>query len=388
MRKLRHELVFALGVALVLLLVGLVAGCAGEEKEPAELRIGLIAPLSNPAPFTAHRLAEARVAELNEQGGLEVAGRRIPVRLIVADSGGSIENTMNALTRLIQQERVSAIIGPYFSREAIPVAAAVESLRVPMITPSATNPEVTKGRQFAFRVCQLDSDQGQNMAQYAFETLGLRRLAVLYDEADAYSSGLAGYFRAALLTRSGAEVLLEPYQSGQQDYLPQLSRIRQFGAQGLFLPNFPVDLGPQLQQARLAGFKGIFLGSDSWDSDHAFHSLPEAQGAMFTTDFFVGAADPALLASVLVLASKAGVVLDQNHAATLDTLDLFLAAARNAGSTDPVSLRSGLASIRDHRGLTGTLAFSNGGDPLRSSSLVSISGGGLTLRARLTPTRQ
>jgi ABC-type branched-subunit amino acid transport system substrate-binding protein len=109
---------------------------------------------------------------------------------------------------------------------------------------------------------------------------------------------------------------------------------------------------------------------------------------VFTTDFFVGAADPALLASVLVLAAKTGVVLDQNHALTLDALNLFLAAARNAGSTDPVSLRSGLASIRDHRGLTGTLAFSNGGDPLRSSSLVGISGGELTLRERLTPTRQ
>lgn len=383
MRTPWHVLAFLLVVLAVLS-----AGCTGGDKEPVELRIGLIAPLSNPAPFTAHRLAEARVAELNEQGGLEVAGRRIPVRLIVADSGGSTESTMSALTRLIQQERVSAIIGPYFSREAIPVAAALESLRVPMITPAATNPEVTRGRQFAFRVCQLDSDQGRMLAQYAYGKLGLRRLAVLYDEADAYSSGLAGFFREALLARPGAEVLLEPYHSGQQDYMPQLSRIRAFGAQGLFLPNFPVDLGPQLQQARLAGFTGIFLGSDSWDSDHAFHGLPEAQGAMFTTDFFVGAADPALLASALVLAAKTGVVLDQNHSLTLDALDLFLAAARNAGSTDPVSLRSGLASIRDHRGLTGTLTFSNGSDPLRSSSLVGISGGELTLRERLTPTRQ
>jgi len=384
MRKLWHVLVFVLVAALVLSS----AGCAGEDKEPAELRIGLIAPLSNPAPFTSHRLAEARVAELNAQGGIEVAGRKIPVRLIVVDSGGSIENTMSALTRLIQQERVSAIIGPYYSREAIPVAVALESLRVPMITPAATNPEVTRGRQFAFRVCQLDSDQGYLLAQYAYETLGLRRLAVLYDESDAYSSGLAGYFREAILGQAGAEVLLEPYQSGERNYMPQLSRIRKFGAQALFLPNFPVDLAPQLQQARAAGFTGVFLGSDSWDSDHSFHSLPEAQGAMFCTDFFVGAADPKLLAAVLALASKAEVVLDQNHVLTLDALDLVFAAARNIGSTDPVSLRSGLAAIRDHNGIAGALTFKNGGDPVRSSSLVGISGGELTLRARLTPTRQ
>jgi len=384
MRKLRRVLVFVLVVALVFSL----AGCAGEDKAPAELRIGLIAPLSNPAPFTAHRLAEVRVAELNAQGGLEVAGRKIPVRLIVADSGGSIESTMNALTRLIQQERVSAIIGPYYSREALPVAAALEVLRVPMITPAATNPEVTKGRQFAFRVCQLDSDQGQTLARYAYETLGLRRLAVLYDESDAYSSGLAGYFRKAFLAQAGTEVLLEPYQSGERDYMPQLSRLREFGAQGLFLPNFPVDLAAQLQQARAAGFEGVFLGSDSWDSDHAFHSIPEAQGAMFSTDFFIGAADSKLLAAALALASQAEVNLDQNHVLTLDALDLVFVAAKSVGSTDPVSLRSGLASIRDHKGISGTLTFKNGGDPIRTSSLVGINGGELTLRARLTPTRR
>jgi len=384
MRKLRRVLVFVLVVALVFSL----AGCAGEDKAPAELRIGLIAPLSNPAPFTAHRLAEVRVAELNAQGGLEVAGRKIPVRLIVADSGGSIESTMNALTRLIQQERVSAIIGPYYSREALPVAAALEVLRVPMITPAATNPEVTKGRQFAFRVCQLDSDQGRMLAQYAYEKLGLRRLAVLYDEADAYSSGLAGYFRKAFLAQAGTEVLLEPYQSGERDYMPQLSRLREFGAQGLFLPNFPVDLAAQLQQARAAGFEGVFLGSDSWDSDHAFHSIPEAQGAMFSTDFFIGAADSKLLAAALALASQAEVNLDQNHVLTLDALDLVFVAAKSVGSTDPVSLRSGLASIRDHKGISGTLTFKNGGDPIRTSSLVGINGGELTLRARLTPTRR
>jgi len=199
---------------------------------------------------------------------------------------------------------------------------------------------------------------------------------------------LAGYFRKAFLAQAGTEVLLEPYQSGERDYMPQLSRLREFGAQGLFLPNFPVDLAAQLQQARAAGFEGVFLGSDSWDSDHAFHSIPEAQGAMFSTDFFIGAADSKLLAAALALASQAEVNLDQNHVLTLDALDLVFVAAKSVGSTDPVSLRSGLASIRDHKGISGTLTFKNGGDPIRTSSLVGINGGELTLRARLTPTRR
>jgi branched-chain amino acid transport system substrate-binding protein len=384
MRQQRQNLVFALVLAFVLSL----AGCAREEKEPDEFRIGLLGDFSKVTSSPAHVFAQARVAELNGQGGLDVAGRKIPVRLIVADSGGGIENTMSALTRLIQQERVSAVVGPYLSREAIPVAAALETLRVPMISPSATNPEVTRGRKFAFRVCQRDNEQGAALARYAYEDLGLRRVAVLFDESDVYSSGLAGYFRTAFVERSGATVLMEPFKSGDKDFMVQLARIRESGAQALLLPNFPADLALQLPQARAAGFAGQFLGSDSWDSDHVFHSLPEVQGALFSMDFCAEAADPQLLTAAQALAAKANVVLDENLALTLDALDLLFTAASRGGSTDPVSLRSGLASIRDHKGLTGTITFSNGGDPIRPGCLVGIDGGVLTLRARLNSPRQ
>lgn len=384
MRQQRQDFVFALVLAFVLSL----AGCAREEKEPDEFRIGLLGDFSKATPSPVHVFAQARVAELNGQGGLDVAGRKIPVRLIVADSGGGIENTMSALTRLIQQERVSAVVGPYLSREAIPVAAALETLRVPMISPSATNPEVTRGRKFAFRVCQRDNEQGAALARYAYEDLGLRRVAVLFDESDVYSSGLAGYFRTAFVERSGTTVLMEPFKSGDKDFMAQFARIRESGAQALLLPNFPADLALQLPQARAAGFAGQFLGSDSWDSDHVFHSLPEVQGALFSMDFCAEAADPQLLTAAQALAAKTNVVLDENMALTLDALDLLFTAASRGGSTDPVSLRSGLASIRDHKGLTGAITFSNGGDPIRPGCLVGIDGGVLTLRARLNSLRQ
>lgn len=384
MRQLWRYLVCALALALLPPL----SGCAKEEQEPAEFRIGLMGDFSKATPSPVPALAQARVDELNGQGGLELSGRRIPVRLIVADTGGSIEKAMSALTRLIQQERVSAVVGPYLSREAIPVAAALETLRVPMISPSATNPEVTRGRKFAFRVCQRDSDQGAALARYAYEELGLRRAAVLYDESDVYSSGLAGYFRTAFAGRPGASVLMEPFKAGEKDFLAQLTRIRESGAQALLLPNFPADLVLQLPQARAAGFAGQFLGSDCWDTDHGFHSLPEAQGALFSLDFCAEAADPRLLAAAQALAARAGVALDENGALTLDALDLLFAAAGRGGSTDPVSLRSGLASIRGHKGLTGTLSYGEGGDPVRPGCLVGIHGGALSLRARLNPAQQ
>lgn len=385
MRRVSGCLVLTLLLCLALLL----GGCTGEEKTPAEFRVGLLLNLSGTTQAISHRLAVARVAELNAQGGLEVAGRKIHVRLILADTGGSIERTMAAITRLIQQERVSAVIGPYFSREAIPAAAALESLRVPMISPTATSPEVTKGRTFAFRVGLPDGQQGGVLAAYAHETLGLRRVAVLYDESDAYSSGLSNYFGTAFAARPDATVVMEPYHAGENNFRPQLARIVAAGARAIFMPNYREDLAAQVRQARDEGFTGQFLGPDSWSSAHALHALPEAQGALFCTNYSAAAADQKLLVRAQALADKAGVVLDQNGTLALDALDLLFTAAKNVGSTDPVSLRSGLAAIRQHRGISAVLDYSGGtGDPVRSIYLVGLEGGQMVLRATLNPLGQ
>jgi len=369
----------------IVLAAFLLAGCSDAAKAPEEFRIGLLAPITQPARFTGHLLAQARVDEVNAKGGIEVGGRKVRVRLIVADSGGRVEQTMSAVTRLVQQERVCAIIGPYYSREAIPVAAALGAFRVPMVTPSATNPEVTRNRPFAFRVCQVDSEQGRTLARYAYEIMGLRRTAVLADESDTYCAGLGGYFREAFAAYPGAAVLFQGYASGTTNFGAQLKRILAFGAQALYLPNFTPDLTQQLQQARAAGFTGVFLGGDSWATDPAAYSLPEAQGAVFSSDFNPAAADPMKLKAAMLLAQKSGTEMSKNTALTLDALDLLLTAATRVSSTDPVSLRTGLATLSGFMGLTGPISFSGGGDPERAACIVGLSGGQETLLVRLEP---
>lgn len=359
-------------------------GCHRRAAPPREeLRIGMLAPISGPVRFTGHLLLRARVAELNAAGGLALNGRRVLVRLFVEDSGHSVEQAMSAMGRLVEQNRVAAVIGPDYSREAIPVGAALEALGVPMLTPSATNPEVTRGRRYAFRVCQMDTTQAAVLARYAMEDMGARRVAVLYDEADAYSRGLAEAFRRSLAARPGMAVRMEPYDSGTEDFSGRLARIEGFGAQALFLPNFPADLTRQLQQARAAGFSGRLLGGDSWDTDAGFHALPEAQGAVYSTDFFPGAVEPRLLADVQALARRSGAELNKDTALCHDALELILAAAQRAGATDPASLRAGLAGMTGFEGLTGSISFAHGGDPDREAFLVRIEGGRPALRARM-----
>jgi branched-chain amino acid transport system substrate-binding protein len=382
------------GLCILLLscVAALAAGCGGKSEEPEEFRIGLLAPLTQQAHYTAHLAIIQRVRELNASGGVDLGGRKVPLRLFVEDSGDRLEKTLSAMGRLVRQNNISALIGPNYSREAIPVGAAMENFQVPMISPTASNPLVTRSRRYCFRICQLDLDQGRMLAMHAYENMGLRRVGILYDESDSYSSGMAETFNQAFGSRPGAEVHMETYATGAGNVLPQLERLRAAGAQALLLPNQNAELSGQVQQARAAGFSGVFIGGDTWDTDQGFHALPEAQGAVYSSDFTPVAADRKLLEASLALTARARAQLDKSTALTLDAFEFLLAAVRRAGSTEPEALRAAMTGLRGFEGLSGPIAFDSdgdsGGDPARSGFLMSIIGGEPRMVARMGTQRR
>ena len=200
--------------------------------------------------------------------------------------------------------------------------------------------------------------------------------------------GHLGRHHARILSAlPGATALMLAYAPGTEDFKERLDRVLAFKAQALFLPNFQADLTRQLGQARAAGFRGMFLGGDSWDSGRSFHTLPEAQGACFSVEYAVGSLGEETRRAAEELTAKAGAELDKNTALTLDAMELLFAAARAVGGTDSVSLRSGLTSLQGFKGLTGSISFAQGGDPLRSVRIMTISGGKLVERKELPPVR-
>ena len=370
---------------LALALLGL-AACSGAGAADEEFRIGLLAPVTGTAQaYTGHLWAERLVAQVNAQGGLDVGGRKLKVRLLVEDTGGQVERTLSTAVRLIRQERVAALVGPYYSRGAIPVANATEAAQVPMVSPTASNPQVTLGRKYAFRVCLVDTVQGRFMARYAFHVLGLRSVAVLYDESDTYPKGLARCFAEAFAALGGKVVAQEGYPGGAADFSTQLGRIRAAKAQALYLPNYAQDVVLQMVQARAAGFGGVFLGGDSWEEGTSVLESPAAQGSFFTANFAHGLMGEAARRQAERLEAVAGVPLDSDGAMMLDALGVVLAAAQAVGSVDPVSLRAGIASLRGYEGFSGRLSFEQGGDAQRSAHILGIEGGQARSRKELGP---
>lgn len=376
----------ALACGLALMLLGALIACSRGAAQEDEFRIGLLMPLSGtPTLSVAKRAAELLVERVNAEGGLALGDRRVKVRLLVEDTGSEVERVMAAAVRLIRQERVAALVGPYYSRDALPVAGVAERSQIPLVSPSASNPLLTQGRNYVFRVCLVDTVQGRIMARFAREELGLGRAAVLFDQADAYPDGLARLFCEAFIGLGGQVTAREAYTTGATDFTAQLARIRASGAQALFLPNFPEDLSRQLAQARAAGFTGVFLGGDSWDADPSLHSLAQAEGAFFTSDYSEQSLAGQRRQDAERYREQVGAPLDKNAVLTLDALGVLLAAAKAVGSVDPVSLRAGIASLRGYEGFTGRLSFGSGGDVVRGGHVLAIKGGKTSCRRELGP---
>ncbi|MDI9634291.1 ABC transporter substrate-binding protein [Geitlerinema splendidum] len=363
---------------LVLLLsVGLLASCQGWRNSGAEIRIGLVASLSGELSDVSGvgmvNAAHLAVDEVNEAGGLKIGNRTHPVTLLIKDDGDQPDEAVR-VTRELVQERAIAIIGPPLSRNAIPVADLAESLRLPMITPTATNPQVTLGKQYIFRIAFIDDFQGNVMARFAREDLNITRAAVLYDVASAYNRGLAEYFKQEFKAAGGTIVASETYITGETDFRQQLQRIQSAQPQALFLPNYPPEIARQIQQARQIGITATFIGGDSW-GDLDLATYRESEGAFFSALWSPEVTNQTTKTFIQTYQQTYNQMPDDSAAMTYDAFGLLFQALQTQGLAEPEAIRQGLANIQRYEGASGTLEFNGTGDPQKSAIVLQFKSG-------------
>jgi branched-chain amino acid transport system substrate-binding protein len=358
-------------------------------ERPAEFRIGLLATLSGAAAETAGKStvegAQLAIKNANDSGGVSVGGRRERVALIVEDDQDRSEAAIDAARKLISQEGIAVIIGPQFSRNAIPVAGVAENARVPMISPASTRPETTAGKRYVFRAAFTDPLQGRVLAQFARDELHAHGVGVLYDVASAYNKGLAEIFRDAFQQAGGQVVAFESYTTDARTNLTsQLGRVRASAPQVLFLPNYADEVPAQVEQARQLGISSMLLGSDSW-GDIAPADLQGLEGAFYTGHWAPNIGSAQAQAFIASYREAYGRTPTETAALTYDALGLLFQAVVNQGSLDPESVRNGLASVETYTGVTGTLRFQGTGDPVRSIVMLQIRGGRATFYKLMNP---
>lgn len=372
----------AVFVATLLILAFALGACG--PSAPQTIKIGLNAELTGNIPVVGESCKNAAllaVKEVNDAGGLEVGGKKYKIELVIEDNEDKAESAAAAAQKLATAG-VLAMIGPNASRNAIPAAEVAESSGMPMISPWSTNPKTTidaktgQPKKFVFRAAFIDDFQGVVAARFAMEQLKTQRPAVLYDVASEYNKGIAEVYKKTLEQNGIQVVAFETYTTGDKDFSAQLTKIKDAGADTLFLPNYYSEVPLQVQQAHKIGFTGTILGSDSWGNLELISLCgADCEGYFFTTHYAPDIATPKAQAFIKAYEAAYGKTPDDVAALTYDSFGLLFQAIKAAGKLDRQAIRDALAAITLYEGVTGNMQFKGTGDPIKSAVILQIKDG-------------
>ena len=312
------------------------------------------------------------IEEANAQGG--VKGKKLAVR--VYDSQGKPEEAAQAATRLISQDKVLVLLGEAASSNSLAMADKAQAAGVPMITPSSTNPAVTKKGDYIFRVCFIDPFQGYVMAKFARSHLKLNRVAVLQDNKSAYSVGLTDVFSRKFSEMGGAIAGNESYSKGDTDFRAQLTSIKKMKPDGLFVPGYYTDVGIIARQARELGLTVPLLGGDGWESDKLFELGGEAiEGSYYSNHYSVDNPDARVQGFINKYKATYGGVPDSVAALAYDAAWLAIDAMKRAPDLSGASIRDAIASTKNFPGVAGTINLDQNRDAVKQAVILKVEGG-------------
>ncbi len=360
-----------------LLLAALGLGSCGEEKGPSGqgIPIGFYGALTGPqATFAQSGRNGARLAidEINRAGG--VLG--VPLDLHVEDDRNEPAEAASAVSKLITRDHVVALIGENASSRTLAAAPIAQSYRVPMVSPSSTNVEVTKKGDYIFRVCFTDAAQGRALAAFARRNLEARTAAMLVDSRSDYSVGLAEAFARDFAAAGGRIIGELKYSEGDNDFSAQLTAIAPLAPDVLFVPGYYTDAGLIARQARGLGLRAILLGADGWDSSKLVEIGGEAlEGAYFSNHYSVDEPSPAVRQFVAGYQNAFGAPPDSIAALSYDAARLVADAIRRAGSTEGKRIRDALAATAGFPGVTGAITFDAERNPVKPAVILEVDGG-------------
>ncbi|WFR58202.1 ABC transporter substrate-binding protein [Anaerocolumna sp. AGMB13025] len=360
--------------------VGALAGCGKKDTgSSSEFLIGGLGPLTGPAAsygVSVKQGAEVAIDEINKAGGVKVGDSTLTLKLDFADDEASGDTAMSAYNSLMDKG-INALLGTVTSGAGLAISEQTNADKIFQITPSGSAKDLT-AYDNAFRLCFTDPVQGVTMAHYAVEDLGLKKIAVIYNNADEYSTGVMQAFVDEVKKIGGEIVASEAFVTDAVDFNTQLTTIKGTDAQIIFVPAYYQDAAYITTQAAELGMTLPFIGSDGWDGVLSKAVDPKVlEGAVFLSPFFATDSDPAIQKFTENYKKAYNSVPDQFAADGYDTVYVMKAALEKAGSTKSDDLIKAMTEI-EVKGLTGDVTFNADGEPNKGVKFVKIVNGEYT----------
>lgn len=352
------------------------AGCGNTPGGSGdEIVIGGLAPLTGSVAqygVAVDNAVKLAVDDINAKGG--ILGKTI--KYISYDEKGDPTEATNAYTRLVDQDKIVALIGDVTSAPCEAVAQQAARDKLPMITPSGTSEAITTYGENVFRACFIDPYQGQLMASYASKKLNAKTAAILFDNGDPYSSGIADAFEAAAKALGMTITNKEGYASKSTDFNSQLTKIKAGNPDVLLLPVYYNDVVLIAKQAKDQGLTATLLGADGWDGVAAQLDAASAdvvKNAYFCSQYSASSSDPALQNFLKTYKEKYNEEPNMFAVLGYDAMQIMAAAIEKAGTTDSAAVIKALRET-NYKGLTGTTTFDDKRNPVREAIITSFDG--------------
>lgn len=349
-----------------------------------DIKIGGIGPVTGEAATfgisTKNGMTMA-VEEWNAKGG--VLGKRI--RLVFEDDKGDPAEGATVYTKLIQQDRVAAIVGTVMSKVTLAGAPIAQAAKVPMITPTSTNEKVTLVGDYIYRACFIDPFQGTVGAKFSYDNLKAKTAAVIFDMGNDYAKGLAENFKATFEKLGGKVVSYEGHPSGATDFKAQLTKIIGAKPEVVYVPDYYNDVGLIAKQARELGYKGPMVGGDGWDSPELVKIGGTAvENGFFTNHYAPEDSRPIVQDFVKKYTQKYKGTPDALACLAYDAMYIMLDAIKRAGKTDGVAIKEALAKT-DLGVVSGQVKFDSNRNPIKSAVIIEIKDGKQVYKTTVNP---
>ena len=370
-----------LAALMLVLMLGTMA-CADDDV----IRIGVFNGLTGQNAFGGQ--LELEGTQLAHTLNPTILGKK--VELVIVDNKSDKVEAANAVTRLIENDKVCAIIGTYGSSLAMAGGEVAEKAGIPVIGTSCTNPLVTLDKKFYFRVCFIDPFQGAGAATYAFRNLGFKKAATLVDMSNDYSVGLGKFFRDSYKKMGGEIVASLMYQTGDTDFTAQLTSLMEAGPDIVFLPAYFAEGAIVLKQAKELGATFRFIGADAMDNPEIVTLGGDAVEGFMHTTFAYDPSMPEMNETAKAFTAEWTKIHPDkapnvNCALGYDAYILLKDAIERAGSADPAKIRDALEATKGLPTVTGITTINATHDAEKDMGIVEIRGGKKTFVGIVVP---
>ncbi len=346
-------------------------GCA--KKEEKEIKIGAVLPLTGSAAVWGKNSKmglEIALDEVNAAGG--VKGKKI--NLIFEDSQSDSAKAVSALQKLISTDKVSVVIGDIASSSVLAMAPIAEKAKVVLLSPGASNPDISKAGEYIFRNWQSDALEGDVDAKFAYEHLGYRNMAVLY-VSNAYGTGLKTVFQDSFQKLGGKILASESFEQGATDMRSQLNKIRNLKIDAIYMPGYPPEMAILLRQAKELGIKRPVLSVQAFDDPKILETAKDAaEGVIFSVPKPPDPSNPVVKNFIDKYKQKfsrdPGVTSDIGY----DALKIIVWAMNQAG-TSAEEVQHQLLTLKDFPGAAGLTTFDKNGDVIKPFIFKEVKGG-------------